>query len=191
MSEKVAKPNGRIPTVNHFKERILTGLREGMSYARACKFAGVKWHNANSWRKKGEAATSGLYFDFLNDVKKAIAEGEEELIAIIKNAARGGSKVIETKQITGSRPDGCYEETVITEKVAPPNWQPAAWLLARRNVKKWGNEAATKKADDQGSEKLTPEEFAERTAEARKQMVERVPEPIEKEPVDNKEPSKL
>lgn len=59
-----------------------------MPYKFACQKAGVSYDSLRVWIKKGEAARSGEFFDFLNDIKQAEGEAVEELLGTIQDAGR-------------------------------------------------------------------------------------------------------
>lgn len=183
----MAKPRG----IDYFLQKrpvILLAIREGLTFSRACQLCGVNQTTYRYWMDRGRKQTSGIYADFVQEVKIAMATAEQELVKIILAAARGGLKVVEKKIVQGCRPDGEYEETAITEKTTLPQWQPAAWILARRNAKQWGNESAIRPGGKQKEGNgLTPEEFADRAFAARQKMILTVPDPAKVAPVEKAE----
>lgn len=90
------------------KKILLDAIAAGNYYETACGLAGISYRTFALWREKGERARSGVYFQFLQELKKAEAFAEAERIQRIRNAAKEGS------------------------------WQADAWWLERRYPERWG-----------------------------------------------------
>jgi hypothetical protein len=73
-------PNKRTPEI---RERVLEGLRLGMSLDSASKYAGLHYDTLNEWRKADP--------DFSDAVEKARAVMEATMLALIQKSAVGGS----------------------------------------------------------------------------------------------------
>ena len=90
------------------KGRLLQAIRLGCTYDKACSFAGISYQTLRNWIKRGEQATKGQYFDFVDELKKAEASAVVGWLAHIEKAAKEGT------------------------------WQAAAWKLERRYPREWG-----------------------------------------------------
>ena len=109
MPQPVTPPNapprrtGRPPKINDpaLRTRILDALRVGATYVHACAYGGIAYNTFNEWMKRGEAARSGAFRDFYEDVKKAEGDAVAKWLGVIDKAALDGQ------------------------------WQAAAWKLRR------------------------------------------------------------
>ena len=98
------------------QKKICDYIRIGLTYERAALAAGISVATFYNWKARGEKARSGKYFDFLDALHRAEAEGEARHVAIIANEGPAGSKwilarrhperwaLIEKREISG--PDG-------------------------------------------------------------------------------------
>jgi hypothetical protein len=82
---------------------IVEAVRKGLPWVHAGNLAGVCEKTVINWREQGAIDTEGVYFQFLQDLKRAKAEWVKEQLEIIHEAATTGS------------------------------WQAAAWGLERRD----------------------------------------------------------
>ena len=89
-------------------KKVVEGITAGLPYDTACALAGITYQTFLNWMRAGEAAESGKFFEFFEEVKKAEAIAESVHIANIKNAGKSGV------------------------------WQADAWMLERRHPEKWG-----------------------------------------------------
>ena len=89
-------------------KKVVDGITAGLPYDTACALAGITYQTFLNWMRAGEAAESGKFFEFFEEVKKAEAIAESVHIANIKNAGKSGV------------------------------WQADAWMLERRHPEKWG-----------------------------------------------------
>ena len=64
--------------------KVLDGIKAGMSYEGACGVARVSFNTFNRWRKEGEKATSGLFFEFLKELNFSEAIAEAEMLKKLK-----------------------------------------------------------------------------------------------------------
>jgi len=69
---------------------ICEALLVGSTYTIACGYAGVDYTTFRKWMQKGEAASSGKYFDFFDKIKKTEAKAAVLLLAKIQSAAADG-----------------------------------------------------------------------------------------------------
>ncbi|MBE3576893.1 MAG: hypothetical protein IMX00_04305 [Limnochordales bacterium] len=90
---------------------LVDAVAAGNYYETACALAGITYRTFAKWREKGERAKSGIYFQFVQDLKRAEAFAEAERIKRIREAAKEG------------------------------NWQADAWWLERRYPERWGRRA--------------------------------------------------
>lgn len=95
-------------------EKILESLREGNYRDTAAEGAGISYDSFRNWEKRGAIEKKGKYFVFFESIKKAEAEGEQLHIRRINKAGEEGA------------------------------WQADAWMLERKDPKKWGRKDATK-----------------------------------------------
>lgn len=103
-------PRGR-PTklTPESQKRICDALRIGSTYELAAQYGGVDYRTFLNWMQRGETASSGIYFQFFQEVKKAEADGAMKWLALIDKAA-----------------------------VEDGQWQAAAWKLERRYPRDYG-----------------------------------------------------
>jgi hypothetical protein len=66
--KKMGRPT-KLTTVT--KRRLLAAFRTGSTIERACGAAGILPASYYNWMNRGEAAKSGIYLEFFDDVKKA------------------------------------------------------------------------------------------------------------------------
>lgn len=66
-----------------------------------CKYAGISFQTYRNWMKRGQAAKTGEYFEFVEDTTRAQAEAEVRLVALINKASiddwRAGSFILERR----------------------------------------------------------------------------------------------
>ena len=126
-------------------QKICENIRLGLRYNDAALAAGISYDTFYSWRKKGEAAKSGKYTEFLKAVKRAEAEGERALVARIQKAAQD-----EYNKETG-------------DLISRGQWTAAAWILERRHREKWGRQLdLTSKGDAiKGYVGISPDDWDE------------------------------
>lgn len=90
------------------QKKIVDAIAEGNYLETAAALGGITYTTLNNWMKKGEAASSGAYVEFLEAIKRAEAEAESLRVSRISKAGKDG------------------------------NWQADAWYLERRYPEKWG-----------------------------------------------------
>ena len=69
------------------QERICTAIAAGNYTVVAAAFAGIGQSTFYRWMESGEAATSGVYREFWEAVKKAESQAESRNVALIERAA--------------------------------------------------------------------------------------------------------
>ena len=83
-------------------------ISDGNTYDRACRLANISDSIFYKWKARGEKESEGVYFQFLQSVKKAEELFKQTNIAIIQQAAKDGT------------------------------WVAAAWLLERKHPEEFG-----------------------------------------------------
>ena len=68
--------------------RIVDAIRDGMTYETACALSSITYSTFRNWIIAGENTGDGIYYEFLQSVKKANAEAEAELVQRIKSAGQ-------------------------------------------------------------------------------------------------------
>lgn len=66
-------------------DKVLKGIKAGLSYEGACGLARISFNTFNRWRLEGEKAESGKYWEFLKELRNAEAIAEAEQLKRIKN----------------------------------------------------------------------------------------------------------
>jgi transposase len=117
------------------QERICDALREGNTRRVSALLAGISeqtFYNWINWADPESPNHKAVYLEFLESIKKAEAEAENEAIKDIQRAGKMGS------------------------------WQARAWFLERRNPKDWAKrERVEVKQFNFDISNLSDEELAE------------------------------
>lgn len=124
---KAGRPSGLTPEIQSL---ILKAIKSGMPNIKAAELVGISEQTFYTWKRRGENEKSGPYFRFVEELKKADAEFIKTTLDKINKVARGGLRVLETKETYDKQ--GKLVEKVSTTKKTLPNWLPAAWLLERK-----------------------------------------------------------
>lgn len=95
---------------------IADALKAGLSRELAAAKGGITYRTFRNWELRGERATRGRYFQFVQAVKEAEADAAHRWLLIIEQAALG----------TGAH--------------KTPHWQAAAWKLERRFPQTYGRQ---------------------------------------------------
>jgi hypothetical protein len=131
---------------------IYKNLERRIGISKAVELAGITVRTYRQWMEKGKDKRNPVHRHFRYRVKKIMAQAEIEALDIIRKAAEGGNKIIETKVSTG--PKGT--ETTRTWKVAAPQWTAAAWFLERCHKERYSRDAKDpekeKSAEEQAGE---------------------------------------
>ena len=86
MKQAPKHPGGRPrKDADETMQKVLDGIRAGLSYQGACGLARVSFNTFNRWRQEGEKATSGKFWEFLKELSYAEAVAEAEQLKKIKN----------------------------------------------------------------------------------------------------------
>ena len=106
MANPVGRPSKFTP---HTRQKLLEALRAGNYRETACQYAGISHQTLRNWILKAEQPDApDEYIEFVEAIKKAEADAEVTDIALIRQAAQGGT------------------------------WQAAAWIRERKNPERWG-----------------------------------------------------
>jgi hypothetical protein len=128
----MGRPSKLTPKI---EEIIFECIALGLTYEKVAFAAGVSRHTLINWRKRGQKAKSGIYFNFFNKLKAAEAAGERINLQKIRDAAVGGQEVKQSKKFyRGNK----IVKRITTTKKTPPDWRAAAWILERRYPEKYG-----------------------------------------------------
>lgn len=138
---------------NTRKRKIFySALLQRLPLTRCAELAGITYQTYRQWMKKGNDIRHPVHRRFRFKVKQIGAQNEREALDIIRKAAGGGAKVVETKVVVGPR----GAETTRIVKAALPIWQAAAWFLERRHRDDYGRDALPesmkKSAEEQAKE---------------------------------------
>jgi hypothetical protein len=136
------------------QKAICDGIRGGLTYEQAAIFAGIAERTFHNWRTKGEKAKSGIYHQFVQELKKANVDARAIHIQRISKASQGGAEVVETAVVEKKERDPVTGneitvtvETRTTKKKALPVWQASAWILERRFPTEFGKHIKPQEAD--------------------------------------------
>lgn len=145
---------------------IFKGVENRLPLGRAAALAGVTQKTVYLWMSHGKDPEKyPIHYIFRKKVKKIQAQIEQESLDIIREAGRGGAKIIDTTITFG--PKGT--EIKRRKKILAPSWGAAAWFLERRFHKDYGNNITDIEAEK------TAEEFAMEIRDAAKALFESVP----------------
>ena len=89
----------------------------------------------------------------LREASQPARATEYESLDIIRKAARGGGRIVETKITVG--PKG--REITKTRRTQSPNWQAAAWWLERRYKEDYGRDPLDKEKEKRDVEDIALE----------------------------------
>jgi len=137
------KPRRFIAFTRRKRFIIYEALRAGLPISRGAGLAGVTISAFNKWMEKGKDKKRRVHYDFRKRVKAIQANLERESLEIIRETAKGGNRVSETKITIG--PKG--REITKIKKILPQNWQAAAWFLERRYKEDYGREIFDKRKE--------------------------------------------
>lgn len=128
---------GRIPRLKpEVHAAIVEALKKGTSRHAAAVANGIPERTFYRWMAQGRAATSGIYWQFQQDVEKADADFETDTADTIKRVSLG-QYVVKRRITTVKGKDG-VRHTTIEEEMGRPEWTAAAWLLERKFNERWG-----------------------------------------------------
>lgn len=82
MSRSVGQPS---KLTEEIKEKLFGSIKMGLSYKDAAILAGISERTFHNWKRRGEEATSGQYFQFVQELKKAEVIGKATLLGEIRS----------------------------------------------------------------------------------------------------------
>lgn len=85
MVDKTKNFAGRPSKFHLVKDKVIEAIRKGNYYEPACKAAGIDYSTFRDWLKKGEEDQKGPFFQFSQEVQKAEAEAELEIVQMWKD----------------------------------------------------------------------------------------------------------
>jgi len=91
----MGRPTKLTPNI---EEIIFECIALGLTYEKAASAARVSRHTLINWKKRGQKAKSGIYFNFFNKLKAAEAAGERLNLQKIRDAAVGGQEVKQSQK---------------------------------------------------------------------------------------------
>ena len=148
-------------------KRICDGIRAGAAAEVAAQAAGISPRLYYKWKAKGEAGTSSVFVQFVQDIKRAAAQ--EELAGLAEIYAASQRQVVKRETVTTQNLDGTTTTTT-KETFAPGQWTARAWIMERRHRERWGRNvtvdiprldadaAAARRERIEALKRLTPEE---------------------------------
>src|SRR3990167_2783388 len=94
------------------QERIVAVIRANCPIDTAAAFAGIDRDSYHEWMKRGAREERGIYREFSDKVKLAMAEGEVRGVANIQKAANGYD-VLKTRTVTEQKPVQQGDQTIM------------------------------------------------------------------------------
>lgn len=122
MAEKKKHPGGRpSKATDEIMKKVLDGIKAGLSYQGACGLARISFNTFNSWRKAGERADSGKFFEFLKELSYAEAIAEAEQLKKIKDDpdTKYACWILERRH-----PDRWGKKEQVKQEISGPEGQP-------------------------------------------------------------------
>lgn len=115
------KQRGRLTKLTpELQEKIVKAVSLGNYIETSAAYAGVNKQSLYTWMKRGNRQKKGPFRDFLDAIKKAMAEAEIRDLENIRVISTNG------------------------------NWQASAWRLERKFPKKWGRKERIEHVGDGG-----------------------------------------
>jgi hypothetical protein len=164
---------------------ILTALKMGLSQKRAFELAGITPHMYYQWLKKGREYRNQTYHHFYIRVKSILAKEERQALDVIKQAMKGGEKIVERK-VTISKKG---TEVQKTTKKRGSNWQAAAWRLERMDPESYGRKFFDSNNLDADNKLKSPDQIAREVKEAAERLFASVPETTQYDEMPDDMPS--
>ena len=121
---RYSKPNRTLT------EEIAEKVAAGMPCELAARTTGIAMSTYRSWKKRGDADGTGIYWDFFQAMEEAEAQSVNALVGIIWETANKGGQVVEIIEDYG--PDGLLRGKRVTRRRMPKDWKAAERLLQIR-----------------------------------------------------------
>lgn len=138
----------------HAKYEFYKALENRIPITRACQLAGFSLDTYYNWMDRGKDPRQLPYYYFRKKVLRIRARVEQESLDIIRQSAKGGASVIETKVQIGGRQGRVVERK---KKVMLPSWEAAAWYLARAFPKEYSHHAVLQQEDERSPHDIARE----------------------------------
>jgi transposase len=139
---------------------ICAAIRRGLGYEPAAQMAGISYSTLRNWINRAEAevdrlqkprtrekASEAPFLEFLDQLQRAEAEGENTNADIVNEAAAGGRTITKTERYQKRIWDKKTQTFVVVEETettkaetAAPDWRAAAFILERRHSDRWGRQ---------------------------------------------------
>ena len=120
-------------------DQICELVKLQLSWSQIASIVGIDPKTLRNWRERGSQETKKrgdkIYRRLVDAVNRADAEMYEESVKVLRNAIRGGEKVLNKEVILEK---GIPVRTKITEKELAPNYKAAVEWLSRRHPESWG-----------------------------------------------------
>ena len=133
-------PSGRKTKLDEdMIDQICELVKLQLSWSQIASIVGIDPKTLRNWRERGSQETKKrgdkIYRRLVDAVNRADAEMYEESVKVLRNAIRGGEKVLNKEVILEK---GIPVRTKITEKELAPNYKAAVEWLSRRHPESWG-----------------------------------------------------
>jgi hypothetical protein len=112
------------------QDDIVKAITMGCYVETAAAIAGIHKDTYYEWLRKGAKQSKGIYKEFSDAVRKALAMSELRDLSVIDLVAQGQKAQYTEDPMTGER-------KLVRPEIAK-NWQAAAWKLERKFPTKWG-----------------------------------------------------
>jgi hypothetical protein len=117
---------------------IIQVLQSGQTAKSACAIAGVTEQSYYLWLRRGDVEPRGQYHDFRDAVRKAIAEAERHLIAVVNRTIEGGIvELVHRDELGTVIIDRRTGKPKVSLRTMLPDGKLAAHILAVRNPADW------------------------------------------------------
>lgn len=152
------------------QRKIVERLKSGATVQATCDTVGISKQNFYNWLNRGEAAKTGLYFDFFDAVTRAQAQGLVTAAECFYNGTQPSqTKSVMTETVEETRlrkvkdADGkmveepyTYKRTITRKTTThmPGDWRAAMEYLARRDPENWARPAPQKTEVSRDGDKI-------------------------------------
>ena len=104
-------------------EAILTALSIGATYKDAAEAAGVWYETFNDWMKRGEAESSGKFYQFYQSVRQTEAQARLMYLGVLENAASNGEWRAALEYLKRRDRSNWGDNVDVTTGGKPLNWK--------------------------------------------------------------------
>ena len=128
------------------QESIVESVEQGLTFKQAAQLAGIDETTLHRWKRKGEKAISGKFYQFCLAIKRANLKARLILLERIEKAGEGGQVSETVTEIHDA--NGKLIRRITVRKELPPVWQASAWILERRFPSEFGRNARPVQEDE-------------------------------------------